>query len=821
MPSNLDLLREGKSIEFEPGVTGRLNHQTKKLELSTGEVLDAEGDADFFPQNEQQRSLSKQREYVERNAKGPVGEFMHQYTSQGIPGGIGDWRAYLTQTGEEYTQRKQAEQETSQRISQESPYISAAATGANIATDIALTRGMSAFKAAPLLTAGSAGSRIVTEPQEVLGETVMAAGAGKGLDILGGYFNRIAQRRGNVRALPGQQAAVQEQNALGQQAVADANNLQNQQFNLMKQNVKQVNEARLQQHEADLNIRQNKMIQDQNDFNIKKSARDAEVVRLKNAAETAKFERSATKAQQDAEYRIAKEAAEAEDRRFAQQFKIEQAEHQQALKDLPMLQKKAQEEYSAKVIKNAEAISDSFPKDSKIYSSQFRTNDFIDESINKSALAGSREAGQASRILKAIMPEGEILTAKDLATRYKALEGAIQKSSPEVASILNEFKAHMGMNMNTMLADNMAYSLVMPTLKKQILKDVQTSLDTMGFQPFPTLSLDGLKRKAEGNLNQLFREMTPEDFIRKFQSGEIKEHILKKVMRADDFAQDFSYINSNKFGKMGNTSNRADLLSEGSVDIQGQDLRKFSFIFNSKLDNALAKSELKMIGVEGNATKRLGGKLKNTYGMSEPVSPPNAPISPNEVQMPVRPSEIPEVPPIQYPDPVTRPSDLPMPAKPSLMSNPAQPTAQVFNPIPEPTLAPAQGMLEGVGDMLERNNLMGGNTLTNNPLTKLAGLKYLLGKGALPAELAYMGMKGLTSPTMGGEVARMTFKQGGIQAIQSWAEKYPSYQNGILQNPQERRSLTKEIEDDAEIPLEQKAILQSKVNRGKPLNQRL
>jgi hypothetical protein len=37
----------------------------------------------------------------------------------------------------------------------------------------------------------------------------------------------------------------------------------------------------------------------------------------------------------------------------------------------------------------------------------------------------------------------------------------------------------------------------------------------------------------------------------------------------------------------------------------------------------------------------------------------------------------------------------------------------------------------------------------------------------------------------------------------------------------ERRSLTKEIEDDAEIPIEQKAVIQSKINRGKPIQDRL
>ena len=82
-------------------------------------------------------------------------------------------------------------------------------------------------------------------------------------------------------------------------------------------------------------------------------------------------------------------------------------------------------------------------------------------------------------------------------------------------------------------------------------------------------------------------------------------------------------------------------------------------------------------------------------------------------------------------------------------------------------------------------------------------------------------MKGLTSPTAAGQVARQTFQQGGIEAIASWAQKYPSFHDGILDNPQDRRSLTKEVEDDFSIPLEQKAIIQSKINRGKPLDQRL
>ena len=174
------------------------------------------------------------------------------------------------------------------------------------------------------------------------------------------------------------------------------------------------------------------------------------------------------------------------------------------------------------------------------------------------------------------------------------------------------------------------------------------------------------------------------------------------------------------------------------------------------------------------------------------------------------------MPPIQAP---------PFPQKPNLMPEPTAPIPQTFSPQPEPMLSPASGMNEKLADFLEKGISPGKSTLLNNPLTKLAGLKYALGSAALPVEAAgaagYLVMKGLTSPTTGGTIARETFKQSGIKAIESWAQRYPSYNNGILNNPQDRRSLSKEIEDDYEIPIEQKAITQSKINRGIPLQQRL
>lgn len=814
MPSNFDLLRQGKAIEFEPGVSGRLNSKTKKLELSTGEILDASQDPDFYPQNPNALEVSKHKEHLEKKAKGPVGEFLHQYTGKGIPGGVSDWQSYLTQTGEQYANTKQAENQVSNRISEESPYISGAATGANIATDIALTRGMSGFAAGPLLTLGSAGSRIATDPENVAIETGLAAAGGKLLDKGSNWLSNAASRRGAMRALPGQQQSVRSQNALGQQAVDQANLQQTQAFNALKQNVKNVNETRLKQHQSDLNVRQNQILQDQNAFEQRKLQRDAEVIRLKNKAEMDKAQRNANAAKSDADYKAAKESVDLENKRLTEKFKQEQAQYESDLKKLPELQKKAQAEYSANVVRNASEIEKNFPKDSKIYADELGVREFIDENISKSGLAGTREGAQARRVLNSMFPEGELISGRELSKKYKALEDSIQRSTPEVQNVLNSFKQHLGQRLPVILEDSIAYGKIMPLLRRTIESDVKSILSDINFMgKGAQQSKSAVTNLAQQNAKRaLNTNLTPANFIEKVQSGDLARELANSAATVEDFLMDI------------NPSNLKNLKKQGTFELVFQEAQRkhahFVSELSKKLQERLGKYEIKALESARNSSKKLGKDVEKTFGLAEPVAPPAAPLSSTPLPAPSAPVEPPPIPPVSLPPPVQPPSTPPIPGKPNLMPEPPAPGAQSFTPLAEPTLPPANGTAERAGEFLEKN-LLGGKGLVNNPITKLAGLKYVLGGAALPAEAAYLGAKTLTSPTSVGEAARLSFKQGGIEAIIQWAQKYPSFNNGILNDPKERRSLTKEIEDASDIPIEQKAVLQSKVNRGKPLQDRL
>lgn len=817
MASKFDQLRQGLAVEVEPGLGARLNKEKKRLELSSGEFFDVADHPDLFPRDEQALALSREKEQIQRGiGQSPLGEFGFQFANQGLLGGAKDWIDYATQ-GKNYAAKKAAQHQVSQEISRESPYMSAAATAASFIPDIALTKGLSGMAAAPLLAAGHAGSRLITDPTEVAKEAAIGAAGGFALDKVGGYLSNVAARRGASQALPAQQAAVREANALGQQAVNQTNAQQQQAFGLLKQGIKNTNEARLQQHAAELTARQNRMIQAQNAFEAQKAARDANVLKLKNDFEIAKAQRAADTAQRESAYLSAKSAAEAENKRLSAEFKLAQDQYKQALAEMPSLQAKAQQEYSKNVIRTAKEIEKSFPASSKITPQEIGVEDFISRYIDEAGLAGSKEGGQVSRILKGLFPEGQSFGGRQLSKKYQGIEQAIQRSTPEVRALLNDFKYHLGQVLPTVVEDAVAYTTIVPILKRTLANDVKSILSSVGLDRSSAKAVDKITSTTLQNAtNAIKNEVGAAGFVKKIESGEFARELANKIATFEDFLVDLTPHNINFLKKEGTFP----------VIMENAQRQHAAFIdqLTQKIQNRISSHELKAVNAANSASERLGGGLANvkyTYGEAPPIRRPNAPVEPSYMSMPEVPGDLPPLMPPNMPPPISPPPTLPIPPKPTMLPPPGSPIPHTFTPQAEPTLPPAQGLADVTGDLLEKNILGGGKSLIDNPLTKLAGLKYLLGGAAAPVEAAYLGMKGLTSPTAAGEMARATFKQGGIQAVDAWAQRYPSYHDGILENPQERRSLTKEIEDDPEIPIEQKAVLQSKVNRGKPLSQRL
>ncbi len=345
------------------------------------------------------------------------------------------------------------------------------------------------------------------------------------------------------------------------------------------------------------------------------------------------------------------------------------------------------------------------------------------------------------------------------------------------------------------IENNIAYSKIMPLLRREIDKDVKSIVNNLyKGEKGAEREVADLVRKSEANLNAYFNETTPENFIAKLESGELGQTIRDITLKQADFSDAIDSKTLQRLQKEG--------LSDLVMQQFNQKYAAFAEELGKKIENRLGRYQVKALEAAKQAENKIGGNLSKTYGTAEPVQ---APLPPNPPTMPA---------------PIAPPMEPPLPARPSLRGEPSAPIPQTFNPTPEPVLPPAQGIAQTLGDRLEKPLLKGS---ASNNLVKLGALKYILGKAGAPIEAAALGgfgaLKGLTAP--GAETARLSFKQAGIAAIEQMASKYPSYQNGIVQDPRERRSLTAEIEQDPEIPLGQKALYQSKVNRGKPLNERI
>jgi hypothetical protein len=818
MVSVFDRLRSGEAVDIGKGRKGRLNPETKTLETSEGRRIYVGDDPDFYPVNENALKLSREKESLERDiARAPqgAGDFLYQFGQQGIAGAAKDWVNKIIMKGDDYTRRKQAEQEISQRVSERSPYASAGSTLASFGPDIALTSGMSAAKAVPALTTMHAGPRILEEPVQVAQEAAIGSAGGYLIDKGAAFLNRVAQRRAQSRAMPQLQAEAEQRNLAGQQATNEMNAATKQRYGTMNQLIKSENAQIIRDHEMELLNRKNQMIDAQNVYENAKTARDSQIIKLKSDYEIAKANRSADMGKLESEYKAAKVAAEEEEKRLNAQYQLAQRQYKEAIKKAPELQRQAQKEYSENVIKQADRIRSSFPKDAKISTSEINATAFIEDLIQQTGKLNTPEGMQASRLLKSLYPEGETLTAAEFAARYKSIEDAIQRASPETKMLLNEFKAHLGDRIPSILADNIAFNRVVPSLEKQFEKELEGILKKFGRRSgFATP--EQLIALAKQNSKTYFNNLTPTNFMEKMRNGDLRKQFMDQVLSAWDLFPPAQISPGKKAMQLG----KGEMANFPIPALYQEQFGRLQNEIDAKIANALAKSEIKIMGIETDVARKLGASVSKTQGLADTLPAPIPPSFPQSVPIPPMPEPLPPVRAPQIPEPIAPPQQPPLPARPQMIEEMVAPSPASFSPESLPNLPPAQGMGEQMGDLLEKN-LMGGKGMVNNPIAKLAGLKYLLGKAALPLEAGYVGMQAMTSPGAAGRALRTTFERGGIEGLDIMARRYPSYRNGILESPQDRRAFSKEIEDDSSIPLGEKALLQSKVNRGKSLFDRI
>lgn len=416
--------------------------------------------------------------------------------------------------------------------------------------------------------------------------------------------------------------------------------------------------------------------------------------------------------------------------------------------------------------------------------------DFINSAINTSAHAATSEANYVSKFLRSVFKGDKAakLSGESLKKGVNALDEAILKSEGAAKQLLSEYKSYLSKALPDRLASSYVFEKWAPKISSAT-EGFEKNLDKI-FTGSPEINDTLVQRLGAGyskNLNQ-----------------EIKKTIEEVL---GGYKNNFQALDPALVGQEVSQAIRASkpyqkLMKQ--VDVMFPELKKKdafkTFPHYEAVHNAVEKyPDLLAQKVSKNIDKYLPdiGLDFSTKGGVTQSALEKAPLAPNI---------------------------LPPPAPVS----PARAVAPNLTPVPQ-VQAP-NGVYEKLASGLESFRNTGPKEAVaavkqNAPaalIAKMAGIP--LTKVALGAGTAATGARALTSPSMAGQVLRTGLEQGArglYQMVDQRAQSYPSYHDGILDNPQDRRSLTKEIEDDQDIPIEQKALIQSKINRGKPVQGKL
>lgn len=456
---------------------------------------------------------------------------------------------------------------------------------------------------------------------------------------------------------------------------------------------------------------------------------------------------------------------------------------------------KAEKDFLVKMAKGIDTIQSDL-KGKGIAKTSLGIDDFINQNIGTSAIAGTPEAKQLTNFLESLSVSApEHMNAMDVRNIFQAIEGRLAKATPIEGPILNSFRDHLVQRIPVGAANSATRAKYGTRLIDSLDKHIDSAVNSflsdkqlVGFlkKYIGGQSLQGLGDDLKRFVRSGFDKLSPQEFIQDLQSGNFADRIMwyldnnKKLMElTGSVNHTVDYLKKLSMAQMRHTipyepetlkhllkaKDRLANMRTEIADKFSKDLNKNSRGINSYHDYVL---------------NNVSDKLSDAVGIQNPLAGANPPSN-------------------------IRPMPTPAPLPPQ--------TGRMAGYFETPNFYRSQlSKLAGLGKG------------SAGKLAKFAWIGAGLPKaGAAAATVGTIGgltaaLRGVTSPTALGSIAREGIKRGGIRFIvESIAQKYPSYQNGVLQDPQERRAASSEIEQDQDIGIEDKAMLQTSINRGKNL----
>lgn len=435
-----------------------------------------------------------------------------------------------------------------------------------------------------------------------------------------------------------------------------------------------------------------------------------------------------------------------------------------------------------------------------------KIGEFIDKNIGLTSNYGTPHGDKASKFLANLstrLPEN--MSGEDVKKVFVLLEERIALASPEEAKILNAFKDHLVHQIPLGAASNATKAKYAKSFLNYFDKAIEKTVNAIYRGNVTTRNISNFfgGKTAEVFANDIkksvrtaYNSMSPIEFAEHLKNGTLQEKLSEFV------------VSSPIVNKITKDLEKLSMKSENNWSVLNA-LDDFQSIGKSVsehlLDSKAYSSNLLGSSIyEREVVDKVAKRISNATGVQNPHSI-NV-TTPRNARPSIGPSP-------------TAPSAIPPPVAPSPIPGPVAPT-----PIPQPQ-APQVGraatFFENPQFYADKFNWLGSRhgvgLGTVGALAHIGGFHHTgavagTAAGALGLTAA---LRGITSPTAMGAYAREGIQRGGMALIvQSIAEKYPSYSDGVLADPQERRSAVAEIEQAQHLDVESKAVLQAKINRG-------
>lgn len=462
-------------------------------------------------------------------------------------------------------------------------------------------------------------------------------------------------------------------------------------------------------------------------------------------------------------------------------------EHPQAVQRVGEANQKAQVAFEKAMETKLSGLEKNLPKEG-LGKNSLNIPGFINAEINVSPLAGSSEAKSLINFFETIekgLPQA--IKEGDIKKLFNVIESKLATASQEQLPFLTRFREHMVEVLPIRIGQGIAKDKLLPKIIKDYQKGLSKSIDAItndaafvkALQESPQNKniLKGFKERVFKHVEDQMNLIPPEVLADAYEKGTLNQLLSKSLSSSKDFYTLNNEV-QNLMGKLSQFGNAA------TASPTYQAYKNASGYIQKLKNDAIAaanqaisnRSDFSMVINE--AAEKAASKISNAVGVKNPFISRN--ISPTNL----------------------RPTPMPPPAPPQVgalataFENPNfyKNTAKTFG-----------GVKGGIGGFLAAKALGLGNAAVG--AGGIAGLTALA--------------RGASRPDMLGQINRQVLQRGGIEAIVSAISEKPSYSNGILLDPQDRRDAVAEVENDPDLSLGDKALLQAKINRGVSLEKLL